>query len=177
MEIIIGKLISLVSWLAKPFVEKWVKGPGKVNPYILSCSFSFIHREIDEYNNIISRDIKEINFKKDVNVIVYYLNIAFENTAETQVIFKNIEFEFSGCSENIKLYPQLFSETRVLGNDFLNKDKIIKLPPKDMTTIEFSGEFYEEDGLFKILECKEVFLIGERQDGKKFKYKIDNLSI
>lgn len=55
------------------------------------------------------------------------LNDQVDNASEGKVIFKNIQFEFIGSYENIRLYPQIFSETRVKGNDFLKKNKIIDL--------------------------------------------------
>ena len=102
MEIILGRLITMLSSLAKPFVEKWSREHGKIKHYVLSWSISFIHRELNEFNEIISKDLKESKSIKQANMIMYSLVIAFRNTTDIPVMLKNIEFEFSGGSENIK---------------------------------------------------------------------------
>ena len=172
MEIILGRFVALASSLVKLFAEKCLREHGKKHLYLQSLSISFINRIFDEHNELIKT---EIYSAIDANMIQYDLVIDFYNSTEIPVAFRNMEFEFRGSFQNIRKYPQNIDGLAVLADDSYNQNAIVDLPPKKMTRIKYSGMFYDKNDFLPISESKEVFLIGEQHNGKKFKYKISDL--
>jgi hypothetical protein len=174
MDIFIGGIVAIISSIITHIVTIWMREHGKVYCYLETWDISLIRSEQDTYGQVHRKRIKSVD---EADFISYFLMIDLFNNSEVPVALRELEFKFIGQSYTISKQPHLEGEHYIIGNDSDNDSLYVNLPSKQMTRLQFNGEFFNKEEFASIANCSAVQLVAKYHNGKRFMYKISDIKL